>query len=172
MRLHELTPPAGARHRPKRVGRGIGSGHGKTSTRGHKGQKARGSVRPGFEGGQTKLYMRLRKHGGRGKGAMPQRMFHKEYAVINLAALQRLAEQVGRDTAVTPQLLVQQRAVRKLGEGLRVLGVGELTLPLTVYAHHFSQSARAKIETAGGRALLLAAGVFAPADSTAAEGEQ
>jgi len=132
MRLHELTPPAGARHRPKRVGRGIGSGHGKTSTRGHKGQKARGSVRPGFEGGQTKLYMRLRKHGGRGKGAMPQRMFHKEYAVINLAALQRLAEQVGRDTAVTPQLLVQQRMVRKLDEGLRVLGMGELTLPFTV----------------------------------------
>jgi len=162
MRLHELAPPAGAKHKPKRVGRGVGSGHGKTSGRGAKGQKAKDTLRPGFEGGQTPLYMRLRKHGGRGKGAMPQRRFRREYAVINVGRLQRIGEALGGGVAVTPQLLLEKRALRKLGAGLRVLGEGELSLPLTVHAQHFSESARAKIEAAGGQALVLSVGSSAP----------
>ncbi|NIM04320.1 MAG: 50S ribosomal protein L15 [Armatimonadetes bacterium] len=174
MRLHELTPAAGSRHRTKRVGRGIGSGHGKTACRGDKGQKARTTIRPGFEGGQTPLYMRLRKHGGRGKGAMPQRMFKREHAVLNVSSLQRIAEKVGKEAVITPQLLLEKRLLRKLGAGLRVLGGGELNLPITVHAHHFSQSAKERIEAAGGRAVVLAARALGPAqeDSASAAAEE
>jgi len=162
MRLHELSAPRGARHRRKRVGRGIGSGHGKTAGRGSKGEKARDTIRPGFEGGQTPLYMRLRKHRGRGKGAMPQRMFRAEHAIINVGHLQKVGERLGENAVISPRLLVEKRVLKKLGRGLRVLGEGEISLPVTVYANHFSASARAKIEAAGGRAFLLGRNMTAP----------
>ncbi len=169
MRLDELTPTRGATSRAKRVGRGIGSGHGKTSCRGSKGQKARGSIRPGFEGGQTPLYMRLRKHRGRGKGAMPQRMFKREHAIMNLGDLQTAAENIGKNPVVTPELLLEHGVLKQLHAGLRVLGEGELTLPITIHAHHFSASALAKIQAAGGRALTLPAGAFAPAPTSSGD---
>lgn len=151
IRLNDLASPSGARTTAKRVGRGIGSGHGKTSTRGHKGQKARGNVRPGFEGGQTPLQRRMRKLKGISKNAMNIGIFRKEYAVINVGQLDRL----DADTVVTPDLLLKTRLIRDLGDGLRVLGSGELTKPLTVYAHHFSASAATKIQAVGGRAEVL-----------------
>jgi len=162
MKLHELTATPGARHASKRVGRGIGSGHGKTSCRGHKGLKARDTMRPGFEGGQTPLYMRLRKHRGRGKGAMPQRMFKHEYAIINVASLQYLVEKLGETPVITPELLLESRTIGKLAEGVRVLGEGELKSAVTVYAHHFSATAKTKIEAAGGKTITLAFNEFTP----------
>ncbi len=151
MKVHELSPAEGHRHASKRVGRGTGSGHGKTSTRGHKGQRARGSVRPGFEGGQTPMQRRMRKLKGISKTAMNIGIFRKEYAIINVGQLDRLEP----ETVVTPDLLLKMRIIRDLGEGLRVLGSGELTKPLTVHAHHFSASAAEKIAAAGGRVEVL-----------------
>jgi len=135
----------------KRVGRGVGSGHGKTSCRGHKGQRARGSVRPGFEGGQTPIQRRLRKLKGVSQSAMNIGVFHKEYAIINIGQL----EQFPADTVVTPDLLLKTRVIRELRAGLRVLGGGELSHPLTIQAHHFSSSAAAKIAAAGGSTEVL-----------------
>lgn len=151
VRLESLSAPAGSRKSAKRVGRGIGSGHGKTSTRGHKGQWARGSVRPGFEGGQTPLQRRLRKRKGISKTAMNIGIFRKEYAIVNIGQL----DQFEPNTVVTPDLLVQARIVREVRDGVRVLGNGELTRPLTVHAHHFSSSAAAKISAAGGSTEVL-----------------
>jgi len=149
--LHTLASPLGARHRPKRKGCGIGSGHGKTAGRGHKGQKARGKVRPGFEGGQTPLQRRMRKLRGISKTAYPQGRFRKHYAAINLGQLERLEA----NSEVTPQLLLERGLIRKLGAGLRILGGGELTKPLRVKAHHFSASARRKLEALGGAAEVV-----------------
>ncbi|MHB9023705.1 MAG: 50S ribosomal protein L15 [Armatimonadota bacterium] len=151
MRLQDLHAPEGAHTSAKRVGRGIGSGHGKTSTRGHKGQLARNKVRPGFEGGQTPLQRRLRKRKGISKSARNIGIFRKEYAVINIGQL----EQLPADTVVTPDLLLSHRLIRELHDGLRVLGNGELSKPLTVKAHHFSSSAAAKIAAAGGSTEVL-----------------
>jgi len=151
MELHNLSAPVGANSKPKRVGRGIGSGHGKTSCRGHKGQRARGSVRPGFEGGQTPIQRRLRKLKGISKTAMNIGIFRKDYAIINVGQLELLAP----NTVVTPELLLQTRVIRELHQGLRVLGNGELTKPLTVHAHHFSSSAAAKIQAAGGSTEVI-----------------
>jgi len=152
MHIGDLRPAPGAKKKRKRVGRGHGSGHGKTSTRGMKGQKARGSVRPGFEGGQTPLYRRLRKHRGVSQAARNIGIFRRSYAEVNIG---RLEERFDADTVVTPELLLQQRIVRKLGDGLRILGEGDLTKALTVRAHHFSAVARAKIEAAGGTAEVI-----------------
>ena len=151
MRLENLQAPAGATKRAKRVGRGTGSGHGKTSGRGHKGQLSRGSVRPGFEGGQTPLQRRLRKLKGISKSARNIGIFHKDYAVINVGQL----DQFEANTVITPDLLLKTRLVRNLHSGLRVLGNGELTRPLIVHAHHFSSSAAAKIMAAGGSTEVL-----------------
>lgn len=151
MRLDNLQAPVGAHTGKKRVGRGTGSGHGKTSTRGHKGQWARGSVRPGFEGGQTPLQRRLRKLKGISKTAMNIGIFRKEYAIINVGQLDRFAA----NTVITPELLVQTGVVRELRDGLRVLGNGELTKPLVISAHHFSASAVQKITAAGGRTEVI-----------------
>lgn len=151
MQLGNLQPPAGARKDAKRVGRGTGSGHGKTSCRGHKGQRARGSVRPGFEGGQTPMQRRLRKLKGISKTAMDIGIFRKEYAVCNVSQL----EQFEPNTVVTPDLLLKTRVIRELRDGLRILGDGELTKPLTVKAHHFSSSAAQKIAAAGGSTEVL-----------------
>jgi large subunit ribosomal protein L15 len=151
IRLGQLSPQPGARRPSKRVGRGIGSGHGKTATRGTKGQKARTNVRPGFEGGQTPLTLRLRKRKGLSKTAMPQGRFRKEYAVVNVGVFERF----DADAVVTPEVLLESRVVRKLGDGLRVLGEGQLSKPLTVRAHHFSKTARAKVLAAGGKVEVI-----------------
>jgi len=146
MKLHELSSAEGSRHTRKRVGRGIGSGMGKTSTRGHKGQNSRsgGGVRPGFEGGQNPLYRRLPKRGF----TNPTR---KEYAIINLADL----NQFDAGTEVTPQLLLETGIVKAPKDGIKVLGNGELTVKLTVKANKFSQSAVEKIQAAGGQSEVI-----------------
>jgi len=151
MHIGDLRPAPGAKHRKKRVGRGMGSGHGKTSTRGMKGQKAREQVRPGFEGGQTPLYRRLRKRRGMGKSARNLGVFAREYAEVNVGRL----EGFDAGTVVTPELLMERRVVREMHDGVRVLGNGELNKALTVRAHHFSASAKAKIEAAGGTAEVI-----------------
>ena len=151
MKIGELTGVPGAKHARKRVGRGIGSGHGKTSTRGSKGQKARGSVRPGFEGGQTPLHRRMRKLRGISKTGYPRGIFRKEYAIVNVGQLERF--EAGE--TLTPARLVEVGVIDAVHSGLRVLGNGELTKSLTVEAHHFSQAARQKLEAAGGAARLI-----------------
>jgi len=139
VRLDELKPAPGSVKQRKRVGRGIGSGHGKTSTRGHKGAKARRSIRPGFEGGQTPLHRRLpRKRGF-------TNIFKKEYAIINLDMLAKQPE----DT-ITPEVLLEKGIIRDVKSGLRVLGRGELEKAITVRAHYFSKSAEEKIKAKGG----------------------
>lgn len=142
MFLHELKPNPGATHRRKRLGRGIGSGHGKTAGRGTKGQKARDQVPLTFEGGQTPLHRRL----PRLKGFKNPN--HKEYTIINVALLE---ERFEAGESVTPELLLERRIIKKLEkDGLKVLGEGELTKALTVRAHKFSKSAEQKIIAAGG----------------------
>ncbi|MDQ3815754.1 MAG: 50S ribosomal protein L15 [Armatimonadota bacterium] len=152
--LTNLKPAPGARKKKKRVGRGIGSGHGKTSTRGQKGQNARNHVVPGFEGGQTPLHRRLPKLRGKGKGAMPLGPTRKVYGEVNLSQLDRLPEGV----IVTAEELRERGIVKGRHDGLRVLGNGEITKPLTIRAVHFTASAREKIEAAGGTAELIERG--------------
>lgn len=152
MHIGELRPPPGAKKKRKRVGRGMASGHGKTSTRGMKGQKARSTVRPGFEGGQTPLYRRLRKQRGKGQSARNLGLFRSAYAEVNVG---RLEERFEAGAVVTPEALLEGRIVRHLRDGIRVLGQGELTKALTVRAHHFSAAARTKIEAAGGTAEVI-----------------
>lgn len=144
--LNDLRPGV-RRKRNKRVGRGPGSGHGKTSTRGHKGQKARsgGGKGPAFEGGQMPLQRRLPRRG------FNNAKFTAEMAVVNVAALNIFEN--GEE--VTPEALVARRIVRKLRDGVKVLGTGALEKALTVRAHGFSKEARAKIEAAGGQAVVL-----------------
>lgn len=146
MKLHELSSAEGSRHTSKRVGRGSGSGMGKTSTRGHKGQNARsgGGVRPGFEGGQNPLYRRIPKRGF----TNPNR---KEYAIVNMTELNRFAE----GTEVTPELLMETGVVNSPKDGIKILGNGELTVKLTVKANKFSQSAVEKINAAGGQSEVI-----------------
>jgi len=141
MDLGHLEKVRGNRQTRKRVGRGPGSGNGKTSGKGHKGQKARagGSIPAWFEGGQMPLQRRLPKFGF-------TNIFRKEYQVVNLDALQKIAS----GTEVTPLMLQQMRLVRKKNMPIKILGNGELTVKLTVKAHSFSQSAIDKIQKAGG----------------------
>ena len=152
MHTGELTPPPGAKRGRKRLGRGMGSGLGKTSGRGMKGQKAREQVRPGFEGGQTPLYRRLRKHRGISKSARNIGLFRRRYAEVNIG---RLQEHFEPGALVTPELLLQRRIIRQLHDGLRILGEGEIAKALTIRAHHFTAAARAKIEAAGGSVELI-----------------
>src|ERR1700730_6339704 len=128
MKLHELSSATGSRHTRKRVGRGVGSGMGKTSTRGHKGQNARsgGGVRPGFEGGQNPLFRRLPKRGF-------TNISRKEYAVVNLEDLNKFAD----GSEVTPETLMESGVVRNPKSGIKILGNGELTVKLTVKANKF-----------------------------------
>jgi len=146
MRLHELKSPEGARKAKKRVGRGIGSGHGKTCGAGHKGQYARsgGGVRPGFEGGQMPLQRALPKRGF-------TNIFKKEYNEINVARLNVFAD----GTEVTPALLKQHGMIKSMKDGVRILGAGELGKQLTVKAHGFSKTAVEKIEKAGGKVEVI-----------------
>ena len=141
MRLDDLHPARGANRTRKRVGRGIGSGKGKTCTRGHKGQKCRSGAGPrlGFEGGQTPLHRRLPQRRGFRK------LSEKEYAVVNLDDLERY----DAGTDVTPELLIESGLVRKVKDGIKVLGDGEITKAITVHAHRFSKSAEEKLRAAG-----------------------
>ena len=141
MNLHELKPVEGARHAKKRVGRGTGSGNGKTSGKGHKGQNSRsgGGVRPGFEGGQTPLFNRLPKRGF-------TNVNRKEYAVVNIEELNRFAA----ESIVTIDSLREAGLVKKEYNGLKILGNGQLNVKLTVKANKFSKSAEKSIVDAGG----------------------
>jgi large subunit ribosomal protein L15 len=147
MKLDELKPAAGSSKKRKRVGRGDGSGHGKTSCRGHKGQGARsgGNVQPGFEGGQMPLQRRLPKRGFHS----PRRI---QMSVVNLDQLELLPA----GSEVTPESLSQQGWVRGKNRKIKILADGALSKPLTVKAHGFSAKAREKIEDAGGKTELIA----------------
>lgn len=146
--LHNLQAPEGANKKKKRVGRGPGSGHGKTSTRGHKGQKSRSgySSMRGFEGGQMPLHRRLPKRGF-------TNIFKKEWSVVNLATLEKRFES---GETITPELLVERGVITKPSkDGVVILAQGELTKGLVVKAHRFSAKAKEKIAAAGGTAEVL-----------------
>lgn len=147
MKLHELAPNPGAKHERKRLGRGIGSGLGKTSGKGHKGQNARagGGVRRGFEGGQTTLLRRLPKKG------FSNEPFRVRYQPLNVGMLE--AFEAG--TVVTPELLEETRLCKGAIAGVKILGMGEISKALTVKAHKVSESAKAKIEAAGGKVEII-----------------
>ncbi|PLV60212.1 50S ribosomal protein L15 [Thermotoga sp. KOL6] len=147
MRLEDLKPTPGAMKKRKRVGRGPGSGHGKTSGKGHKGQKARGTgkVHLWFEGGQTPLQRRLPKRGFKN-------INKKVYAVVNVGVLE---EKFEANEEVTPEKLIERKIVKDVKDGIKILGDGEITKPLIVKAHAFSKSAIEKIESAGGKAEVI-----------------
>ncbi|MDQ8737804.1 50S ribosomal protein L15 [Paenibacillus sp. LHD-38] len=146
MKLHELAPAPGSTQAPKRKGRGIGSGNGKTAGKGHKGQNARsgGGVRPGFEGGQNPLYRRVPKRGFNNP-------FRKEYAIVNIEELNAFAA----GTEVTPEVLIETGIVKNPLAGIKILGNGEVNVTLTVKANKFSQSAVEKIQAAGGKTEVI-----------------
>lgn len=146
MYLHELKSPPGARKEKKRVGRGIGSGLGKTATRGTKGQKARsgGGVRPGFEGGQMPLQRAVPKRGFTS-------IFKKVYNEVNVERLNVFAD----GTEITPEVLRQKGIIKSMKDGVKILGGGDLEKALTVKAHGFSKTAVEKIEKAGGKVEVI-----------------
>lgn len=141
MKLHEITPAKGSTHKTKRLGRGTGSGLGKTSGKGHKGQKARsgGGVRPGFEGGQMPLYMRLPKRGFTNR-------FKKVYAEVNVETLNTFRA----GSVITPEKLLEKGIIKKVHDGVKIMGGGELKKKFRVQAHKFTKGAQEKIEAAGG----------------------
>jgi large subunit ribosomal protein L15 len=146
MKLHELKPSEGSKKRKVRVGRGIGSGLGKTAGRGTKGQKARRNIHPGFEGGQTPIHRRLPvKKGFRN-------INHIEYAVLNVGTLEEAFES---GAEVNPETIREKGLVGNVKDGLKILGHGELKKKLKVSAHKFSKSAQEKIEKAGGEVTSL-----------------
>jgi len=147
MNLSNLKPPTGQKRPPKRIGRGMGSGRGKTATRGHKGQHAGTgfSLLRGFEGGQMPLHRRLPKRGF-------TNIFKKQYAVVNLGRLDKL-----EGDNFTADRLIELGVVRKTRDGVKVLGAGELTRKIRVEAHLFSRSALDKIQKAGGEAAVIGA---------------
>ena len=146
MKLHELAPAPGSKKTRTRVGRGLGSGLGKTSGKGHKGQNARsgGGTRPGFEGGQRPLYLRLPKRGFYNK-------FGKTYAEINVGVLECFED----GTVIDPVMLIECGLVKNIRDGVRILGDGELTKKLTVIAMGFSKTAMEKITAAGGKVEVI-----------------
>ena len=146
MKLHELKPAIGSTTAPKRLGRGVGSGLGKTSGKGHKGAKARsgGGKRPGFEGGQMPLTRRLPKRGF-------TNIYRKEYAAVNVSALECFED----GATVTAEALKDAGLIKKTLDGVKILGGGELTKKLTVKAAKFSASAKEKIEAVGGKAEVI-----------------
>jgi len=146
MNLNELQPAEGSKFAPKRVGRGIGSGTGKTSGKGHKGQNARsgGGVRPGFEGGQRPLYLRFPKRGFYNR-------FGSDYVEINVGSLNCFED----GTVVEPVMLIECGMVKNIRDGVRILGNGELTKKLTVQAMGFSKTAEEKIIAAGGKVEVI-----------------
>lgn len=146
MKLHELQPAFGSTTAPKRLGRGVGSGLGKTSGKGHKGAKARsgGGKRPGFEGGQMPLTRRLPKRGF-------YNPFRTEYVAINVDRLEAFED----GATVTPVELIQYGIIKNIRDGVKIMGNGELTKKLTVQANKFTATAKEKIEAAGGKAEVI-----------------
>lgn len=144
MKINELKPAEGSKRRPKRVGRGLGSGHGRTSTKGHKGQKSRsgGTKGPGFEGGQMPLQRRTPKRG------FSNAPFKKEYVVVNLDDINKIVDEVD---IITPDILMQKGIIKKLKDGLKVLGNGDISKAITIKTHAISKTARQKIESKGGK---------------------
>ena len=147
MKLHELKPAPGSTTAPKRLGRGVGSGLGKTSGKGHKGAKARsgGGKAPGFEGGQMPLYRRIPKSGF-------TNIFRKEYAIVKVESLE---ERFEAGATVSIEMLREAGLVKKTMDGVKILGNGEITKALTVQAHKFTAQAKEKIEKAGGKAEVI-----------------
>ena len=147
MNLSQLHPPAGQKHSKKRIGRGMGSGHGKTATRGSKGQHAGTgfSQKRGFEGGQMPLHRRLPKRGFKN-------IFKKQYAIVNLGRLEKL-----EGDTFNPDRLLELGVIKYLGDGLKILGSGQLTRKIQVSAHLFSKSAAEKIQASGGTAEVIGA---------------
>jgi large subunit ribosomal protein L15 len=145
LKLSNLQTPAGSRKNRKRIGRGVGSGTGKTSGKGHKGQKSRsgGKPHPWFEGGQMPLQRRLPKRGF-------HNLFRKEYEIVNLGQL----EGIDSDQPITPELLKEKGMIKKI-QAVKILAEGEYKKGLTIHAHKFSQSALKKIESSGGKAVVL-----------------
>ncbi|MDR1465053.1 MAG: 50S ribosomal protein L15 [Oscillospiraceae bacterium] len=147
MRLHDLSPAPGSTKERKRIGRGHGSGQGKTAGKGHKGQKARsgGSIRPGFEGGQTPLQIRVPKRGF-------TNIFRTEYAIVGLDTLEASFDQ---GAVVDAQALVEKGVLKKTLAGVKILANGTISKPMTVKAAKFSAAAKAAIEAAGGTAEVI-----------------
>ena len=145
MKLSDLAPEPGSRKPRKRIGRGPGSGHGKTSCRGHKGQNSRsgGGVKPGFEGGQMPLQRRLPKRGF-------TNIFQKKYSIVNVGSLEKVSESV-----ITPEVLLHEGLIKNTKDMVKILGNGEVTKAFTVKAHAFSASAKEKISKAKGKAEQL-----------------
>jgi len=146
MKIHELSPAEGSRKKRKRVGRGPGSGHGKTSCRGHKGQKSRsgGGPRPGFEGGQMPLQRRLPKRGF-------NNIFKKSYSIVNIKDLSRFAP----NSSIDSESLRKAGLVKKERDGIKLLGNGEISHPLVIQVHKVSKTAKEKIEASGGKVEVL-----------------
>jgi large subunit ribosomal protein L15 len=146
MRIEDIRPAEGSTKNKKRVGRGVGSGHGKTSCKGHKGQKARsgGTKGAGFEGGQMPLQRRIPKRGFKN-------IFKKEFAIVNLDIIDALKD----DAVITPELLIEKGVIKKMKDGLKVLAKGSIQRPVTIKANAFSTSAAAKIEAAGGKTEVI-----------------
>ncbi len=146
MRLHQIRPKEKAVKERKRVGRGPGSGLGKTAGRGHKGQKSRSgySRKWGFEGGQMPLYRRIPKRG------FNNALFAVRYQIVNLEKIEGLEE-----TEITPQLLKEKGIIKKISLPVKILSRGEISRPYTIHAHKFSQKAKEKIEAAGGKAIVI-----------------
>lgn len=148
MKIHELKPAKGSKKRPKRIGRGLGSGHGRYATKGIKGQKARsgGAKGPGFEGGQMPLQRRVPKRG------FSNAPFRKEYAIVNLKDLNKIIDEV---EVITPEVLVERGIIKKIKDGLKILGEGEIKKPVTIKAHAVSKTALQKIESVGGKVEVI-----------------
>jgi len=146
MNIQDIKPVEGSRKKNKRVGRGVGSGHGKTSCKGHKGQKSRsgGPKGAGFEGGQMPLQRRIPKRGFKNN-------FSVEYSIINLDTINRLKD----EAVITPELLIEKGIVKDIKDGLKVLGNGDIRRPVTVKAAAFSTSASEKIAAAGGKTEVI-----------------
>ncbi|MBW1816431.1 MAG: 50S ribosomal protein L15 [Deltaproteobacteria bacterium] len=146
MKIHELSPAKGARKARKRVGRGPGSGHGKTACRGHKGQKSRsgGGPRPGFEGGQMPLQRRLPKRGF-------SNLFRKQYSVVNVRDLDRFEP----NAQVDSEAFMERGLVKQVRDGVKLLGNGDISHPLQIKVHKVSRTARQKVEAAGGTVDLV-----------------
>lgn len=146
MRIHDLSPAEGSRKKRKRVGRGPGSGHGKTACRGHKGQNSRsgGGVRPGFEGGQMPIHRRLPKRGF-------TNLFKKEYLLVNLGDLKGFEE----SKIIDREVLESAGVIKKKAAGIKLLGGGDIHSPVVIRVDKVSRSAREKIETAGGKVEII-----------------
>ncbi len=146
MRIHDLSPAKGSKKRRKRVGRGPGSGHGKTSCRGHKGQNSRsgGGAPPGFEGGQMPLHRRLPKRGF-------TNIFKKHYSLIHIRDLNRFTP----DSTLNVEALANAGLVKRIKDGVKLLGDGEISHPLVIKVHKVSKTAREKIENAGGKVEIV-----------------